>query len=157
MKKLSRSEYFKLNTVQKILYNICLFFCAIPPIIANVGKAIWGGIKGFCKGIKNEIVDTIKTFGTSTWKTKVSYIIMGFGNLSRGQIFRGILFLAIEAAFGLYMFGPAKLSVDGRMQNGAYWLSKFKTLGDIQPGEAYDPILDTFVRVNGDNSLDILL
>ena len=157
MKKLSRSEYFKLNTVQKILYNIWLFFCAIPPIIAGIGKAIWGGIKGFCKGIKNEIVDTVKTFGTGTWQTKLSYIIMGFGNLSRGQIFRGILFLAAEAGFIFYMFGPAKLSVDGRAQNGAYWLSKFKTLGDIQPGEVYDPILDTFIRVNGDNSLDILL
>ena len=40
-----------------------MFFCAIPPILASIGKAIWGGIKGFCKGIKNEIVDTVKTFG----------------------------------------------------------------------------------------------
>ena len=143
MKKLTRSEYFKLNAVQKILYNIYLFFCAIPPIIASIGKAIWGGIKSFCKKIKNEIVDTVKTFGKGSWQTKVSYLIMGFGNLSRGQIFRGLLFLVAEVAFGFYMFGPAALSVDGRTQNGVYWLDKFKTLGDIAPGKQYDPILDT--------------
>ena len=105
VKKLTRSEYFKLNAVQKILYNIYLFFCAIPPILASIGKAIWGGIKGFCKGIKNEIVDTVKTFGTGTWQTKLSYIIMGFGNLSRGQIFRGILFLAEQEVCGGYVCG----------------------------------------------------
>ncbi len=157
MKKLTRSEYFKLNAVQKLLYNIYCFFCAIPPILAGIGKAIWGGIKGFCKGIKNEVVDTIKTFGQGTWQTKVSYLIMGFGNLSRGQILRGLLFLVAEVAFIFYMVGPAALSVDGRAQNGVYWLDKFRTLGDIAPGKQYDPILDTYVRAAGDNSLDILL
>ena len=146
MKKLTRSEYFKLNAVQKLLYNIYLFFCAIPPILASIGKAIWGGIKGFCKGIKNEIVDTVKTFGTGTWQTKVSYLIMGFGNLTRGQIFRGLLFLILEVVFIFYM-----------ITNGVYWLGKFRTLGDVAPGEAYDPILDAYIRVDGDNSFTILL
>ena len=158
MKKLTRSEYFKLNAVQKLLYNIFLFFCAIPPILASIGKAIWGGIKGFCKGIKNEIVDTVKTFGKGTWQTKVSYLIMGFGNLSRGQILRGLLFLIAEVAFGFYMFAPYNISaVDGCAQNGAYWLEMFKTLGTIAPGKKYDVILDTYVRADGHNSLNILL
>ena len=146
VKKLTRSEYFKLNAVQKILYNIYLFFCAIPPILASIGKAIWGGIKGFCKGIKNEIVDTVKTFGKGTWQTKVSYLIMGFGNLSRGQIFRGLMFLVLEVVFIFYM-----------ITNGVYWLGKFRTLGDVPPGEAYDPVLDAYIRVDGDNSFTILL
>ncbi len=146
MKKLTRSEYFKLNAVQKLLYNIYCFFCAIPPILAGIGKAIWGGIKSFCKGIKNEIVDTICTFGKGTWQTKVSYLIMGFGNLFCGQILRGLLFLILEVVFIFYM-----------ITNGAYWLGKFKTLGTVAPGKAYDAILDTYVRVDGDNSFNILL
>lgn len=158
MKKLTRSEYFKLNAVQKILYNIYLFFCAIPPILASIGKAIWGGIKGFCKGIKNEIVDTVKTFGKGTWQTKVSYLVMGFGNLSRGQVLRGLLFLIAEVAFGFYMFAPYNISVvDGRAQNGIYWLDLFRTLGTVAPGKKYDVILDTYVRADGHNSLNILL
>lgn len=157
MKKLTRSEYFKLNAVQKLLYNIYCFFCAIPPILAGIGKAIWGGIKSFCKGIKNEIVDTVLTFGKGTWQTKVSYLIMGFGNLSRGQILRGLLFLILEVVFIGYLVGPGPQSVDGRTQNGVYWLEKFQTLGDIAPGEQYDPIRDTYVRVDGDNSFTVML
>lgn len=146
MKKLSSSEYFKLNTAQKILYKIASFFCAIPHVIASIGIAIWGGIKWFFGGIKNEFVDIFVTFGKGSWMTKLSYLIMGFGNLLRGQIFRGLLFLATEVVFIFYM-----------ITNGVYWLDKFTTLGTIAPGKEYDPVLDTYVRVDGDNSFQIML
>ena len=132
MKKLTRSEYFRLNGIQKLLYNILLFLYAIPATAAKVAIAAWKGIKGFCIKCKNEVVDIFVTFIKGSWQAKISYLIMGFGNITRGQIFRGLLFFAFEVVFFGYMFGPAKVSpVDGCMQNGAYWLQMFTTLGTV--------------------------
>ena len=39
------------------------------------------------------------TFVKGDWKTKISYIIMGFGPIARGQFLRGGALLAIEALF----------------------------------------------------------
>ncbi len=146
MKKLTRSEYFKLNVIQKLLYNIFLFLCAIPTTIVKIGKEVWAGCKGLCKTIKNEVVDTVVTFKCGSWQTRVSYLIMGFGSIARGQVLRGILFLVFEIVFILYM-----------ILKGVFWLGKFRTLGDIPSGLQYDPILDTNVWKQGDNSFDILL
>ena len=158
MKKLTRSEYFKLNVIQKALYNILLFLCAIPTTAGKIAVAAGKGIKGLCIKFKDNIVDLFVTFKKGSWQTRVSYLIMGFGNITRGQILRGLLFLGFEGLFFGYMFGPGKVSnVDGRVQNGAYWLEKFATLGDVEPGQKLDPILDVLVWVPGHNSFDILL
>lgn len=146
MKKLTGSEYFKLNAIQKLLYKLLCFICAIPSFFANIGKKIVSGIKGFGKWVKDEILDIINTFRKGSWKTRVSYLIMGFGSIMRGQVLRGLLFFGFEVVFIVYM-----------ITTGGYWLGKFRTLGDVAPGEQYDPILDTFVRVNGDDSFKILL
>ena len=148
MKKLSSREYFTLNAAQKLLYKIYCFFCAIPRVLGSIGKSIINGVKAFVIGTKDEIIDIITTFIKGTWKTKLSYLFMGFGNLFNGQIFRGLLFFALEVVFCVYMIIPS---------GGLFWLGKFKTLGDVPPGKVYDPIYDTYIRVDGDNSFDILL
>lgn len=158
MKKLTRSEYFKLNVIQKALYNILLFLCAIPTTAAKIAVVAGKGIKGLCIKFKDNIVDLFVTFKKGSWQTRVSYLIMGFGNITRGQILRGLLFFGIEVLFFVFMFGPGKVSaVDGRMQNGAYWIEMFSTLGTVDPGQKLDPILDVLVWVPGHNSFDILL
>ena len=146
MKKLTDLEYLRLNTVQRLWYNIVQFFLGIPQWFVNLGKTIVSKVVAFFVGIKNEIVDIVTTFTKGSWKTKVSFLVMGFGNIARGQVMRGLLFLAFEAVFIVYM-----------VTTGGYWLSKFRTLGDVPPGEVYNEILDTYVRVNGDDSFKILL
>ena len=44
------------------------------------------------------------TFVEGDWKTRVSYLIMGFGPLLRKQFLRGIAFLAVEASLELDTF-----------------------------------------------------
>lgn len=145
VKKLTRSEYNKLNAIQKLLYKIVCFICAIPSFFARIGVAIWKGIKVFGKAVKNEILDVILTFKNGTWKTRVSYLIMGFGNIARKQFARGFIFLAFEGAFIYFM-----------SKFGIPWLSKLDNLGDYPPQEIYDPILDTFYTVYYENSFDNL-
>lgn len=50
--------------------------------------------------------------------TKVSLVIMGFGNIVHKQIGKGIMFLAVEIAYILFM-----------IQSGVYSLSMLPSLG----------------------------
>lgn len=146
MKKLTDLEYLKLNRFKKLCYNILMFLIGIPLWFVSIGKAIGRGFKKIGLGIKNEILDIIHTFKNGSWITRVSYVIMGFGNICRGQILRGIFFFLFEGVFFAYM-----------ILTGSYWLGKFSTLGDVVPGEVYSEVYDTYIRVDGDDSFKILL
>ncbi len=74
------------------------------------------------------------------WKSKLSLLIMGFGQLMRGQIVKGLAFLATEVLFILYM-----------MRWGMFYLSKFSTLGTVETQKIRRK------TVYGDNSFMILL
>jgi len=59
-------------------------------------KGILGAITGFFKWLVNDIKDLGSTFAHGDYKTRVSYVIMGFGSIMRKQFLRGVAFLAIE-------------------------------------------------------------
>ena len=139
-------DYLRLSKLQAIGYDVVHFFKKIPTFFVNLFKAAIAIIKGFFVKIKDECVDIVTTFTNGDWKTKVSYLVMGFGSIARGQILRGLLFLVFEIVFIVYMAVA-----------GFYWLGKYSTLGTLKSGSVYDPILDTYVRVEGDNSFKILL
>lgn len=146
MKKLNDLEYLKLNKFRKFLYRFLSFFASIPAGFCNLGRKIRDGVVFVGKKIKEEACDIIHTFVHGSWKTRVSYLVMGFGNLARGQVLRGLLFLAFEVVFIFYMIVA-----------GVYWLAKFPTLGTVAPGEIYNEIYDSFEWVPGDDSFKILL
>ncbi len=146
MRKLTDLEYLELSGIRKLLYNVLSFILSIPNRFCRLGIAIWNGIKKLGIGIKDEILDIINTFRKGSWKTKVSFFIMGFGNISRGQIMRGLMFFVFEAVFVAYM-----------VLFGGHWLGKFGTLGTVSPHDEYSPILDAYYRVDGDDSFKILL
>ena len=99
-------------------------------------------VAAFFKGIGKELKETGLTFKEGDWKTKVSFLIMGFGSLMRKYYLRGIAFLAIEVLYIWYM-----------VAFGAGYLAKFSTLGTVETH--MDPA--TFLTVYGDNSFLILL
>ncbi len=99
-------------------------------------------VAAFFKGIGKELKETGLTFKEGDWKTKVSFLIMGFGSLMRRYYLRGIAFLAIEVLYIWYM-----------VAFGAGYLAKFSTLGTVETH--MDPA--TFLTVYGDNSFLILL
>lgn len=85
-------------------------------------------------------------FREGDFKTRLSFLIMGFGNLANRQIAKGILFLAAEVAFILYM-----------IQYGAQAIWSLRNLGDTQQGWVYDETLGIDVLQDGDNSMLLLL
>ncbi|NLC31912.1 MAG: sugar ABC transporter permease [Clostridiales bacterium] len=79
-------------------------------------------------------------------KTRLGFLIMGFGSFMRGQIIKGLLFLTSQAIMVWYVLGFA-----------SQYLSKLDTLGDIGMQRVWSGERQNFVRTPGDNSLLILL
>ena len=154
MKKLNDLEYLKLNKLQAFWYKLQLFIFAIPGWFKRLGLKIWGLIKSFGLGVKDEAFDIAHTFTKGNWAVKLSFLIFGFGNLFYGQILRGVLFLLFEVIFIVYMILPS---------GGAYWLGKCNwfqkgaTIGTVQGKFEYDEIFDTDVWIPGDDSVKVLL
>ena len=146
VERFNELELLRLSKYERKIYQVARFVISIPRKILKLLKKVWSYIKkGACK-IKDEFVDIGRTFKNGDWKTKVSYFVLGFGNLARGQIGRGILFLAFELIFIFYM-----------VLWGGYWIGQIGTLGTVGPGEIYNEIYDQYVPVYNDNSFKILL
>ncbi len=141
------TEYYILPWYKKLIVKAC-----------NATKNVAGGLVGFFRGIPKAAVgfframgNGFKTYGTTFAKggalTKLSYVMMGAGNLFRGQIIKGLLFLIAEVAYIWYM-----------ISGGAACIAGLKTLGTVQRGWYFDEELGIDVmRENGDNSMLILL
>jgi len=142
----SNLEYLQLSWIDKILFKIACFFLDIPKGIKKMFVSIGKFFAKIGKGIAAEVVDIIKTFKEGSWKTKLSFLIMGFGNISHGQILRGLLFLIFEIVFIGYM-----------ILSGSYWLSMLPSLGKQGPEKVYDPLWDVYQVLTHDNSFRILL
>jgi len=133
-------EYLGLSRGQKALRRLALFFTGLP---GKLGRGLLGLVKAagrLARGIGSELKDIADTFIRGDWKTKVSFFVMGFGSIARGQVLRGLLFLLFQAVFLLYML----------LFGGAY-LAKWGTLGDVETAR------QGRVTVYGDNSFLILL
>ena len=146
MRKYSDVEYLKLSKFKRFLYRFLSFFAGIPGAIWNFLKKIGNGIKKGALAVANEAKDIVTTFTQGDWKTKLSYLVMGFGCLARGQILRGILFLLFEIVFIGYM-----------VIAGGYWLKMLPSLGVKGPTVEYNAVYDQYVTTYNDNSFKILL
>jgi len=144
VEKLNDLQYLQLHTFAKLWYKIKCFFFGIPDWFKRLGLKIWGFIKKTGVKIKDEAVDIWTTFKEGDWKTKTSFLVMGFGNLWHKQILRGILFLLFEVVFILYM-----------CLAGGHWLGKFGTLGTVQSQHITGEYGD--IVIEGDDSFKILL
>lgn len=78
--------------------------------------------------------------------TKLSFLIMGLGNIVRKQFIKGLLFLAVEVGFIYFMVAYG-------IQN----LSMLPSLGDREGGLQLDPTGQFYEYVAGDDSKLILL
>ena len=107
----------------------------IGKAFANAGKRIVDGCR-----------DIVTTFVKGDKNTKISYVIMGYGNIVRGQALRGILFLVFEIVFIGYM-----------ILTGGSWLSQLPSLGIQGATMEDDPVYGTPAIVYHDNSFHILL
>jgi len=139
--QMSDLEYLKLNKFQRFGLKFVAFFKAIPNWFKNLGLKIWAFLKRAFWGIVNFFKNLGLTFWYGDWKTKVSYFVMGFGSVMRGQWLRGILFFLFEVIFILYL-----------ALFGGHYLGRLYILGTVE-----STIGDDGTIIYGENSFNILL
>lgn len=137
-------DYVQLNPLQRAGYKIKNFFSNLPKNIAKFFVMIGNFFKNLLLGIGHSFANYGKRFARGDWATKLSYIVMGAGNVSKGQYIKGLLFLLVEAAYIVYM-----------ITFGSVYISKFGTLGTEEGG--FKLVDGRFQNVDGDNSMLILL
>ena len=96
----------------------------------------------------NALKDLVLAFKNGTYATRLSFFFMGCGQIARGQLVKGLGYLAVQLFFLLFMifFG------------GRYILQLFSgNLGTRLAGEVWNEELQIFEKVRGDNSFLILL
>lgn len=134
--------------------------------LVRLGRSFIAGIKaapkratsritGFFRSAAAKVRDFFNRFAEGDATTKASYLIMGLGHLRRGQVGRGIIYLAAQILFILYtvLFGGRYLSM---------FFENFLTGGNVGRVETHisnvwDPELGEFVKIAGDNSFHIVL
>lgn len=104
----------------------------------------------FVKDIKKSIQNHFSLY-RQVWcegdaLTKGSILVMGLSNLARKQIVKGFLFLVAEMAFITYM-----------LTTGIMAFKNMVTLGSQTQGWVYNEALGIDIRVDGDNSMLLLL
>ena len=67
-------------------------------------------------------------------ETKLSMILMGFGNIVHGQIIKGLLYLAVEIAYIVFM-----------AVNGIGFIGGLRTLGTVQQQEVWDEAKQIYI------------
>ena len=139
-------EFLRLSKGKKRNYKVGERFSKIPGQLWNLLKSIGRFFKNAVLGVGHTFKDLFRTFKNGDYKTRLSYVFMGFGNIARGQVLRGVLFLLFEAVFIFYM-----------VTTGIKWLSMLPSLGKVGPHEVYHEVTDTFTTEYGDNSFKILL
>lgn len=139
-------DYMQLSTGQKIAYKVKMFFKNIPSNIAKFFTAIGQKIIKFISVIINGFIFYGSTFVKGGIGVKLSYLIMGAGNIFKGQILKGLLYLGIEVLYFFYLFGFA-----------VKYVKDFFTLGTLEPVEVTDPTGWGTQIIPRDVSLDILL
>ena len=152
MKEYTDLELLKMGKAKRTGHQFSVFFTSIPGKLKNLGIKIGLFFKNLGIGTINWFKNIGLTFVRGDWKTKVSYFIMGFGNIARGQVLRGLLFFLLEVLFIYFMIAPGGSFFGANFKGGGYYLSKLYILGT----EASET-LDDGTIVFGHNSFDILL
>ena len=77
---------------------------------------------------------------------KLSCVVMGLGNMAHKQVAKGLLFLAAEVAYIVFM-----------ITNGFHNLAMLPSLGTVERQEVWNEELQIFEYTHGDQSILLLL
>ncbi len=97
-------EYLSLSKPQRFFVKVGSFFKKIPFVIWKFLRKIPTVLYKLLKTIIiNPAIDVKNALLYGDWKVRLSFIICGFGQMSRHQIVKGALLLAYEVVFIIFM------------------------------------------------------
>jgi arabinogalactan oligomer/maltooligosaccharide transport system permease protein len=88
----------------------------------------------------------LTTFTKGDIFSKLSYILFGLSNIRNGQVLKGLIFMALEALYLVFM-----------ILTGGHNLAMMRTLGTSTQGMTFNESLGIYEVSQGDNSMLILL
>lgn len=100
----------------------------------------------FINKIKQFFIDLVSTFKSGSIWTKLSYLIQGTSCFKNNQYHRGLIYLGGQIMYWIYM-----------IHSGFHYLFQLDNLGDNVQHEVWNPDLEIWEIIHGDNSMLILL
>lgn len=137
--------YLGLSKPRRLLYKSRNWFLAFPHKFVSFFKNIPAKTASFRKKVSEPFVTLYDALVYGDWKTRLSFLFMGFGMIAHKQFVRGFLYLAFEAIFIFFI---------------AFWGWKYIYLfGSLGVTEKQDIMTPEGipVTIEGDNSTLILL
>ncbi|MFZ2537383.1 MAG: sugar ABC transporter permease [Oscillospiraceae bacterium] len=113
--------------------------------VRRLGK-FSNSITTFFNSVKESFLELGNAFVHGDYKTKLSFIIMGFGCITRKQFIKGLLYLFLQIAYILYF-----------IFFGWLYLKDLGTLGTSILNKVWDEAQQIYINTPGDNSMLILL
>ncbi len=139
-------EYLRMTGFQKFRFRLARFFKNLPRDASAFFRRIPQKIGGVLRKSAKIFTDVYRVYKKGDFKTRTSFFVMGFGQLARGQVLRGLLYLLFEIAFVAYMFFF-----------GWKYLVKFGSLGEVALVSRIDPETGLTFNTYVDNSMLIML
>lgn len=135
-------DYIQLNPIERFWYKFKEFFRNLPNALKAFFCAIGKAIKKFVLGVGNGIKDFALGFVQGDIITKLSYLIMGLGNATRGQVIKGIIFFSLEVAYIAFMvcFGGMYLGQFFHLEAATH----YETISGGRGGTSQKLVYDTY-------------
>lgn len=139
-------DFTQLHPVRKAVVGFRQGVIAFPKSIGKLFSDILHGIIGFFRMIWLRLTEAKNAFCKGDFRTRLSFALMGSGNLFRGQLVRGLLFLLLELGYIAYM-----------LFFGWRFLKDIGTLGTQTQQKVFDETQGIYIYTQGDDSMKILL
>ncbi len=140
------TDFTQVHPLRKTLSNAKKGIITLPKTIGGFFKSIGQGVVNFARDIFRALKEIVSAFVYGDWQTRVSFVLLGFGNFMRGQIVKGLLFFSCEIAYLSYM-----------LFFGIRYVLKLPTLGTVLQEKVFDEAQGIYIYTAGDNSMKILL
>ena len=140
-------EYLSLPLHKRLFHKFISFFASIPMFFAKIfTKKIPQFFVGIYKKIAQVFFNIYLFFVDGDFKTKLSFVFMGFGLFTRKSWLRGILYFLFQAA---YIYFAVTIGINSLMKIG--------TFGHIAQSSYVDPIVGIEIYTYQDDSFMLLL
>lgn len=149
------TDYYSCSPVKRAFLRCKDGLVAFGSAFLNFWVGLGKGIARSARSFATMVGGIARDWWYGDFSTKLSYLVLGFGHIARGQIIKGLIYLAMELAFVAYM-----VSFGGR--HLVYCFENILSGGNIGRVETHisdqwDDDLGEYVKVEGDNSFKILL
>lgn len=138
-------NYYTMSGYEKFIHKLKAFFVGFFSGLFTFVITLPGNVAGFFVAIGKKLKYLLDVFIEGDIATKLSFFVLGFSNLIRGQLIKGLLLLTGEITFLLFM-----------ATGGVHFIGGLRTLGtQTQHIEAKPNQVPKLVP--GDNSMLMLL